>query len=98
METYPKAFDRMLDAWNERDASKIRGHLDASLNDDVWFVDPTIDLTDVDTHHKVHRYHWAIHVNGHLVVQGFDVAESKTDKVSLLIGFFGELSLNENSL
>jgi hypothetical protein len=120
METYPKAFDRMLDAWNERDASKIRGHLDAALNHDVRFVDPTIDLTgidafeamvhqvqaripgaiysrisDVDSHHNVHRYRWAIHLHGKLAVQGFDAVQSKNDKVSLVIGFFGGLAIND---
>lgn len=119
MENYPKAFDHMLNAWNETDATKIRSHLDAALNNDVRFVDPTIDITGidafeamvhevqaripnavysrtsaVDSHHNVHRYHWAIHHNGQLAVQGFDTVEVKNDQVSLVIGFFGELLIS----
>lgn len=48
MKSHPAALDRMLDAWNEPDATKIRAHLDAALNDDVRFVDPTIDFTGID--------------------------------------------------
>lgn len=42
MNTYPPSFDRMLDAWNEKDMSRVRAHLDAALAPDVVFIDPTI--------------------------------------------------------
>ncbi len=44
----------------------------------------------VDSQHGFYRYHWAIHVNGELVVPGFDVAEiDESGRVALVIGFFG---------
>ncbi len=46
----------------------------------------------VDSQHNFHRYHWAIHQNGELLVAGFDVAQTDEDgKVLCVIGFFGEL-------
>jgi len=48
MSNYPDAFDRMLDAWNEKESSKVRSHLEASLTEDVYFCDPTIELTGID--------------------------------------------------
>jgi SnoaL-like domain len=42
MSNYPTSFDRMLDAWNERDPGGVRQHLDAALAPDVVFIDPTI--------------------------------------------------------
>jgi hypothetical protein len=123
MNNYPDAFDQMLAAWNEPDPAKIRGHLEAALNNDVRFVDPTIDIvgiddfesmvhdvqaripgavysriSKVDAHHNVYRYHWAIHSQGKLLVQGFDVIEAKNDKISKVIGFFGDLALNDSTL
>ncbi len=114
--TYPESFDRMLDAWNEPSADKVRGHLIAALTDDIYFCDPTIRLTGidafekmvfdvqarlpgavysrtsaVDSHHDLHRYHWAIHVGDKQVVQGFDVVEERDGKVAKVLGFFGEL-------
>jgi len=113
----------MLDAWNESDATKVRGYLKAALDDNVRFVDPTIDLVGidafettvhevqaripgavysrisrVDAHHNVYRYHWVIHVGGKLAVQDFDTVAAVDDKVSLVIGFVGDLPLNEVSL
>ncbi len=35
MSKHPPSFDRMLDAWNETDAARIRQHLDAALAPDV---------------------------------------------------------------
>jgi hypothetical protein len=43
MSNYPKSFDHMLDAWNERDLGRLRGHLEAALAPDVVFIDPTIE-------------------------------------------------------
>ena len=42
MNTYPESFDHMLAAWNERDLSLIRAHLDKALAEDIEFIDPTI--------------------------------------------------------
>ncbi|GAA6140146.1 nuclear transport factor 2 family protein [Arenicella sp. 4NH20-0111] len=119
MPNYPDSFDRMLDAWNEQDPTRIRAHLEAALTSDVYFADPTIVLTGiddfekmvhevqgripgavysrtsrVDTHHDLYRYHWAIHVNGEQIVQGFDVVEERKGKVARVLGFFGDLPIN----
>ena len=117
MTTYPEALDHMLAAWNEPDASRVRGHLDRALAPGIRFVDPSIDVTDIDGFeanvHKVkeglpgavysrisgvdsqrgfHRYHWAIHQNGKLVLEGFDVTQTNEhDRVALVIGFFGRI-------
>ena len=48
MSNYPEAFDHMLAAWNETDASRVRGHLERALAPGVRFVDPSIDLTGID--------------------------------------------------
>ena len=117
MSDYPVSLDHMLAAWNEGDASLVRGHLELALTNSVRFVDPSIDVTGidgfeknllevqarlpgaqyirtsgVDSQHGFHRYHWAIHQNGALIVPGFDVTE--TDQAGLVIrviGFFGPL-------
>ena len=48
--------------------------------------------SEVDSHHNMYRYHWAIHLNGELIRPGFDVTEiNDTGKVVKVIGFFGEL-------
>lgn len=118
MQNYPDAFDHMLAAWNESDASKIRGHLEKALSPKIRFVDPSIDLSgidafetnvhdvqtkipgavysrtsQVDSQHQFHRYYWAIHQNGELVLPGFDVAETDNDgRIVSVIGFFGPLA------
>lgn len=46
----------------------------------------------VDSQHNFHRYHWAIHQEGQLLLSGFDVTETDTQgKVTCVIGFFGEV-------
>lgn len=42
MNNHPESFDHMLAAWNERDPSLIRAHLDQALAEDIEFIDPTI--------------------------------------------------------
>jgi hypothetical protein len=48
MSDYPKTFDHMLAAWNEREPAKVRGHLEQALHPEVHFVDPSNDITGVD--------------------------------------------------
>jgi hypothetical protein len=49
--------------------------------------------SSVDSQHGFHRYHWAIHQNGELIVPGFDVTETDdSGRVVLVIGFFGVVS------
>lgn len=46
----------------------------------------------VDSQHGFHRYHWAIHKDGELLLSGFDVTETdEAGKIRLVIGFFGEV-------
>ena len=48
MSQYPESLDYMMAAWNEADPSKVRAHLDKALDENVRFVDPSIDLTGID--------------------------------------------------
>ena len=48
MSDYPESFDHMINAWNERDLDKIRGHLDLALADDVEFCDPSNHTHGID--------------------------------------------------
>lgn len=58
MSPIPIAFDHMLAAWNERDPSRVRGHLEKALTAKVHFVDPSIDLVGIDAFEaNVHRVH-----------------------------------------
>lgn len=51
--------------------------------------------SEVDEQHGYHRYHWAIHLNGELVLAGFDVTHVNADgRVDEVIGFFGLLERN----
>lgn len=44
----------------------------------------------IDSQHGFHRYHWAIHQNGNLVVPGFDVVSTnESGRIICVIGFFG---------
>lgn len=44
----------------------------------------------VDSQHGFHRYHWAIHQEGELIVPGFDVVQTDdSGLVICVIGFFG---------
>lgn len=46
----------------------------------------------IDKQNNHCRYHWAIHLNGDLLMSGFDVTEvNDTGKIVKVIGFFGEL-------
>jgi len=46
----------------------------------------------VDSQHDFHRYHWAIHQDGELVVPGFDVVQTDSSGLVIcVIGFFGEI-------
>ena len=49
-------------------------------------------VSGVDSQHNFHRYHWAIHQDGELLLSGFDVTETDEEgKVVCVIGFFGEV-------
>lgn len=46
----------------------------------------------LDEQNNFYRYHWAIHLNGELIMPGFDVTEvNDTGKIVKVIGFFGLL-------
>ena len=47
----------------------------------------------VDSQHNFHRYHWAIHQDDKLLIDGFDVTEiDEQGKIACVIGFFGKIS------
>ena len=48
MSQAPESFDHMLAAWNEKDPTLVRGHLDKALTADVHFVDPSVDIVGID--------------------------------------------------
>lgn len=48
--------------------------------------------SSVDSQHGFHRYHWAIHQNGELIISGFDVTETDPSGLVIgVIGFFGPI-------
>ena len=48
--------------------------------------------SSIDTHNNHCRYHWAIHRDGSLLMEGFDVTEvNDGGKIVKITGFFGEL-------
>ncbi len=51
--TLPIALEQMLDAWNENDLNKIRGHLEKSLAADIVFADPNYLVTGIDAFEKM---------------------------------------------
>lgn len=53
MADIPQCFIDMLAAWNEKDPSKVRGHLDKALADDVVFVDPKYWVEGIDAFEKM---------------------------------------------
>ncbi|MFM7330574.1 MAG: nuclear transport factor 2 family protein [Brachymonas sp.] len=48
MSSYPPSFGAMFAAWNERDMSKVRAHLEQALSPEVEFIDPTIITRGID--------------------------------------------------
>lgn len=46
--THPESLDHMLAAWNERDPTKVRGHLERALAPEVEFIDPSIVTNGID--------------------------------------------------
>ena len=58
MPGYPASLDHMLAAWNERDAKRVRAHLDKALSPDVVFIDPSIVTRGIDEFEaNVHEVH-----------------------------------------
>lgn len=53
MQYNPAVLDEMLSAWNETDKTKIRAHLKAAVTPDVYFVDPTTELTGIRNFEKL---------------------------------------------
>ncbi len=45
---YPESLDHMLAAWNEADPSKIRGHLERALAEEIEFIDPSVVTRGID--------------------------------------------------
>ena len=52
-------------------------------------------VSKVDGQHDFYRYPWAIHQHGKLLLQGFDTSGLNDEgKVQLVIGFFGQFSID----
>jgi hypothetical protein len=48
--------------------------------------------SDVDSHHRLHRYSWEISRDGEVILPGLDVTEIDDDgRVTRVLGFFGPL-------
>lgn len=48
--------------------------------------------SELDVQNHFYRYHWDIHLNGELIMPGFDVTElNDAGKIVKIIGFFGLL-------
>jgi len=57
MDDLPAAFGHYLDMWNERDADRVRSHLDAAVSEDMLFVDPRDQHVGRDAlHQNVRRF------------------------------------------
>jgi hypothetical protein len=55
--------------------------------------------SDVDGHHGHHRYHWAIHLDGRLLLAGFDVTRvDQAGRIEQVVGFFGHLDADTRSI
>lgn len=53
--------------------------------------------SELDVQNNFYRYHWAIHLNGELIMPGFDVTEvNDAGKIVKVIGFFGRLERQDN--
>lgn len=52
--------------------------------------------SDLDMQNNFYRYHWSVHLNGKLVMPGFDVTEvNDMGKIVKVMGFFGVLERTE---
>jgi hypothetical protein len=51
--TLPLSLEQMLNGWNELGLDKIRGHLEASLAEDVIFADPNYFIKGIDAFEKM---------------------------------------------
>lgn len=62
-------------------------HARATLPDAVYAL-----TSGVDSHHRLHRYTWAISLDGSVLLPGFDVTETDDHgRVTRVLGFFGPL-------
>lgn len=46
--SHPESLDHMLAAWNEREPSNVRSHLERALSSGVEFIDPSIETHGID--------------------------------------------------
>ncbi len=54
----------------------------------------TVRTSDIDLHHDCARYHWAIHIGGTKLIDGFDVVRLDAQhRLRQINGFFGLLTI-----
>ena len=118
MSAQVESLEKMMAVWNTTDPEEKAALVEASMEHNVHFADPTHNIIGREAFiamvHKTHkrfpgavysrasrvdvqnnfcRYHWEIHLDGKLLVEGFDVSEiNDHGKVVKVLGFFGELS------
>ena len=57
MSKLPPSLDSMMAAWNEKDPTRVRGHLEAALSPDVVFADPDKYVVGIDAFEAmVHKF------------------------------------------
>ncbi|NJM54009.1 MAG: hypothetical protein HC846_11855 [Blastocatellia bacterium] len=52
MQTIPEAFTNLSLAWNEKDLTKIRSHVDNSVAGNIVFADPSNFIHGIDAFEK----------------------------------------------
>ena len=58
MSDTPKSLQALLNAWNEKDSSKVRSHLETALAPEVIFADPNYLTQGIDEFEAmVHEFH-----------------------------------------
>lgn len=55
MSQLPEIFVNLIAAWNEKDVTKIRAHLEKAVAPDVTFCDPNYDIKGIDAFEEMVR-------------------------------------------
>ncbi len=73
MSDLPQSFIDILKAWNEKDPSKVRAHVEAALSPDVVFADPNYYTEGIDAFEAmVREFHASYPVSTCEHISGYD--------------------------